>query len=339
MSEKGGQETIERIDEFIAGQAPLAFLNDFDAALQGREERLPDRASESVAELAWLLYDLARNHLYMLRVGNLKLVQIAKGIRWAIEAGNPTVQISLVRSLLEHTAALSFQFEKLSGIQDDLSRQADVEKLKSALARHQTVLNRIYFNQVALRAEREEKHFHVNDFRKSLRKDYPDEERAYDELCEFVHPNCGSNYLVSSGVLGSGILDRPHSDYAAEIEAAGACARKCLELADRYEKAASVLLIKLDSRIEIAGTPGARTTTIFSEKGLSHTGDGSSKENAICFSKSRTHIEAVEMIGRFVASQGMDFRGRSIAGLEKGFLFETVHTDRGLLWFKTKTDW
>jgi hypothetical protein len=74
MPEKGGQETIAGIDEFIAGQAPLAFLNDFDAALQGREERLPDRASGSVAELAWLLYDLARNHLYMLRVGNLKLV-------------------------------------------------------------------------------------------------------------------------------------------------------------------------------------------------------------------------------------------------------------------------
>jgi hypothetical protein len=79
MDSYGNRPVRPRTVECQKKEAPLAFLNDFDAALQGREERLPDRASGSVAELAWLLYDLARNHLYMLRVGNLKLVQIAKG--------------------------------------------------------------------------------------------------------------------------------------------------------------------------------------------------------------------------------------------------------------------
>jgi len=87
-----------------------------------------------------------------------------------------------------------------------------------------------------------------------------------------------------------GALDRPYSDYAAGIEFANDCAHKCLGLANGYEKTSSALLIMLDSRIEVARKPGVRTTTVFSEKGFSHTGDGS----AICFVKARTHIEAVE---------------------------------------------
>jgi hypothetical protein len=62
------------------------------------------------------------------------------------------------------------------------------------------------------------------------------------------------------------------------------CVCKCLELANRFEREALVVLIKLDSWIEIAGKRGERASTVFSEKGLSHTGDGNTKDSAICFS-------------------------------------------------------
>jgi hypothetical protein len=102
-------------------------LNDFDKALLATENRLPARNTESPAtELAWALYELSRNHFFMLRVSALKLAQIAKGIRWAVGAENPTVHISLSRNLFEHTAALAFQIEKLNRIHDDLSRQGDL---------------------------------------------------------------------------------------------------------------------------------------------------------------------------------------------------------------------
>ena len=48
-------------------------------------------------------------------------------------------------------------------------------------------------------------------------------------------------------------LHRPYSEYASQIEFANACVCKCLELANRYEREALVVLIKLDSWIEIAG--------------------------------------------------------------------------------------
>jgi hypothetical protein len=78
------------------------------------------------------------------------------------------------------------------------------------------------------------KQFHINDFREALRKDYPDEASVYDTLCDFVHPNYGSNHLVSSGTLGTGTLDRPASAYAHETGIADNCVMRCLDLANRY---------------------------------------------------------------------------------------------------------
>ena len=55
--------TVSAIDDFIASQANLAFWDDFDKAMRGREERLPNRHSgEPAPDLAWLLYELARAH-------------------------------------------------------------------------------------------------------------------------------------------------------------------------------------------------------------------------------------------------------------------------------------
>lgn len=338
MPVESNSATILAIDEFISNQANLSFLNDFDNAMRGREERLPTRHSSDAADLAWQLYELARAHFYMLRVANLKIVKIAQGISWAIKAGNATVQMSLVRSLLEHTAALSFQLKVLAGLQDDLSRQADSRKLRQAIERHHETVCKIYFNRsyAGGTGTGQKPDFHVNDYRKVLQKDYPEQERTYDKLCEFVHPNYGSNYLVSSGKLGRGLLDREYSEYEPDIEFANTCTRTCLELANQYETGASILLVFFDSRVEIAGKSGNRPMTIFNDKGLSHEGDGRAKGSAIHFTKARTHVEAVDMMHRYFRSQRREFKRSIVEGIEDGFLYERIETDIGALWFKTK---
>ncbi|MET4841511.1 hypothetical protein [Bradyrhizobium japonicum] len=338
MPIESNSATILAIDEFISNQENLSFLNDFDNAMRGREERLPTRHPSDAADLSWQLYELARAHFYMLRVANLKIVKIARGISWAIKAGNATVQMSLVRSLLEHTAALSFQLKVLAALQDDLSRQADSRKLRQAIERHHETVRKIYFNQSYTRGTgtAEKPDFHVNDYRKVLQRDYPEQERAYDKLCEFVHPNYGSNYLVSSGELGHGLLDRGYSEYEPDIEFANTCTRTCLELANHYETGASILLVFLDSRVEIAGKSGNRPMTIFNDKGLSHEGDGRAKGSALYFTKARTHGEAVDMMHRYLRSESREFKHSVIEGIDGGFLYERVETDVDTLWFKTR---
>jgi len=41
---------------------------------------------------------------------------------------------------------------------------------------------------------------------------------VYDFLCEYVHPNYGSNALVSTGVLGAGRLNPPADSHRETID-------------------------------------------------------------------------------------------------------------------------
>jgi hypothetical protein len=336
-------ERVEaRIDRFIAFQENFKFLNDFDRAMRGRAQRLPKRESvESVAELAWSLYELCRNHFFVLRVEVLKLTQIAHGILWAIKAKNPTVQFSLTRGLLEHTAALAFQISKIRRIQDDLARHGDLKTLIEAIQAHQTIVHRIFYGQSPQKRGDHLRQFHINDCRESMRDDYPEEPAVYDTLSEFVHPNYGSNYLVSSGTLGkAAALGISTSAYIKEIEFANACAIRCLDLADKYETEASALLIKLDSRVEIASRPGERVAAVFSTKGLAHEGDGQTRDTAICFIKARSHGESVEMIYRYLQQERLNLVSpRQTVDVRDDFLYEVFPTDRGTLWVKTKMTW
>jgi hypothetical protein len=340
MSE-AAQSTVKTIEEFLKKQDNLAYLNDFDEAFRGREQRLPNReARNPTAQLAWLLYHLCRDHFFLLRVSSLKLAEIARGILWALQVGNPTVQIALVRSLFEHLSALSFQVDELRKVSENLARQGDHGKIVGAILKHRSIVERLYYGRDMHGRTGHPKPFHVNDFRKVLQHDYQEQDMVYATLCDYVHPNYGSNSLVSSGELGRGTLSQPATVFDRQIAFANACTVRCLTLASDYELQGSAQLILLDGRIEIASRDGERPATVFSKKGLTHLGDGKGQQTAVEFTKARTHIEAVEMIYRYLEQEKLDLTGpRQTVELKDGFLFEVLHTNKGPVWFKTRIDW
>jgi hypothetical protein len=70
------QFAAQAIEEFLKKQGDLTYLNNFDEAFRGREQRLPSRELQNpTARMAWLLYDLCRNHFFLLRVESLKLAE------------------------------------------------------------------------------------------------------------------------------------------------------------------------------------------------------------------------------------------------------------------------
>jgi hypothetical protein len=115
---------------------------------------------------------------------------------------------------------------------------------------------------------------------------------------------------------------------------------KCLALASDYELQGSAQLILLDGRVEIASRVGERPATVFSNKGLTHLGDGKSQQSAVQFTKARTHMEAVEMIYRYLEQEKLDLTGsRQTIEVKDGLLLEVLPTNKGPVWFKTKIDW
>src|SRR5262245_4062349 len=113
----------QAIDSFLTTNQKLSFFHDFDQAMSGRQKRLPpQKPSKPSSEIAWHLWELTKDHFYVLHVSRLKIDQITRGILWAITEKNITVHLALTRSLLEHVAAMAFQVKKLSGVHDDLAR-------------------------------------------------------------------------------------------------------------------------------------------------------------------------------------------------------------------------
>ena len=335
------QLAVQAIDGFLKKQGDLTYLNEFDEAFRGREQRLPSQESQNpTVRMAWLLYNLCRNHFFLLRVESLKLAEIARGIRWALQSGNPTVQITLVRSLFEHTAALAFQVDELHKIYKNLLGQNEPGKIIGTIQKHDLIVERMYYGRDMHGAIGHPEPFHVNNFRKVLQQDYQEQDIVYSTLCDYVHPNYGSNSLVSSGELGKGALSQPPSAFQAQIAFANGCAVRCLELAAGYELEGAAQLIRLDNRVEIASRDGERPTTVFSEKGLGYIGDGKSQKSAIQFTKARSHGEAVGMIYRYVKQEKLQLSGpRQTTAVSDGFLFEVFQTSKGPVWFKTKMDW
>jgi hypothetical protein len=199
---------LETVDAFLTRESDFSVFNNFDEAMRRARQRLPDRDDERPgAQVAWALFELARDHFYLMRVTSRKVGRIAEGIAWAGKAENVTVQLSLARSILEHTAALAFQVRKLGRFEDNLSRQADLAKLMTSIKTHHEVVRRLYYGESPRKETAQFKQFRVEEFREAIENDYPDEPRSYEALCEFVHPNHGSNYL-GQRFLGSNHIRR-----------------------------------------------------------------------------------------------------------------------------------
>ena len=97
--------------------------------------------------------------------------------------------LNLARAFIEHTAALAYQIQMLEKGTNEFPKKADLKDLRKTIARHREAARKLYYNKSAA--------IHIHDMIKALARLYEPIRREYDALCEFVHPNYGSNRLGS----------------------------------------------------------------------------------------------------------------------------------------------
>jgi hypothetical protein len=124
---------------------------------------------------------------------------------------------------VEHLAALCFQVETIEKFEGKLIGQTSEEKIAEICDSTRDAIGRLFYGSSG---EGNPKRVHVNDFLRSLEKLIPDIRPVYDYLCDFVHPNYGSNLLVSTGTLGRGHLDPPTETHIEHLVRACAYALK-----------------------------------------------------------------------------------------------------------------
>jgi hypothetical protein len=302
-------------------------LRDFDALMKGAEDRVrsADASAESV-KAAQLFYDFARDHFHLLLVGQFKIKEIGRGAVAALDARNETVLFNLARAFIEHTAALAYQVAALEKAVSEIPKRPDIKSLEVVISRHRETAHKLYYNERA--------GVHVNNMIEALTKRYESAKRDYDDLCEFVHPNYGSNRLVSSGELGTGQIRSHAVELASELDRVRKIIEQCAHvLDDDLSIAATYFLGKIGSWTEIACQDGVKLSQVFSVRSAT-SGDGRSKETAICFKKARTHQEAIEAFYDYLKFENIVMFTRQTAAVEDGFIFDAVATDKGTIWVK-----
>jgi hypothetical protein len=326
----------EAVIQFRNAQAALESLNDFDDRMAASEKRLyrGDQPTPSQA-VARALFEISRDYLFLHRVSEIKIKYVIDGLQRAVEDKNPIVEFALLRSLVEHLAAFCFQVETICQFETQVMGQNSEKKIEEAFVSCRRTLVRLYYGR-SFTTSAAHKRFHVNDFIRSLEKHVTDIAEVYDYLCDFVHPNYGSNLLVSTGTLGSGRLDPPADTHTEHLSRACVYALRALTKVEDLARSGGAALIRLDNYVVIAMMPHQRVGAIFAQKPLTYQGDGKNKESAITFTKVRTSLEAVDMIYRYLETKGIEITGPQVIGaVEDGFIFDVFHTTQGTLWFRT----
>jgi hypothetical protein len=159
--------------EFVGEAEFWAPLNAFTQLMKVTELRLsPRNTSDESNTVARLLFELARDNFFLLRVTELKLTEIGTGLIWAAQSNNHTVSFNLARAFMEHTASLAFQLKHLGRACTDLPQQGALDGLQRVAATNGQTLRRLYYGGGP---KSEIKQFHVHDFLEELQRHIPDQ--------------------------------------------------------------------------------------------------------------------------------------------------------------------
>lgn len=191
-------------------------VKDFDTLLDRSKARLPlDEGGNETVKVAHLLHELAYAHFFSTLVFRFKTREIARGIFDAETQCNLVVLFNLTRAFMEHTASLAFQNQALEKAVSDIETKQVFDQVDRTIRKHRKIVDRLYYGGES--GPKDAKRLHTNDLLEALAKVDERAARDYATLCEFVHPNYGSNLLVSSGELSSGSIGIPSESLTKEL--------------------------------------------------------------------------------------------------------------------------
>jgi hypothetical protein len=325
--------------EFRDHRERFCIFDDFDKAMSEMRTMVDGRlgtVGEPLRTVAERIFKICRDGFFLIRVGELKISYLAEALQHSIEVGNPLSLASDTRGLIEHLAALMFVSETLDRLLEALDGQGSESKINEALGRAEGTLRRSYYGKSPKGSAKGETAPHIeSECLAALEKSAPDIREVYGYLCDYVHPNFGSNLLVSTGELGRGRLNPPadfHKDTIDQI--CRYCSRAMLLLKENTIRI-SAPLSRLQDLMDRCLVGGSKITNVFSRRSASPQGDGLTKETAFFFAKARTSSEAVELTYRFLRESGIELGGdKHIGGVENGFIYDVFPTSKGRLWFK-----
>ncbi|MUK28395.1 hypothetical protein [Aliivibrio fischeri] len=334
------ENTLITLREFVSEIEENDFLRNHDDLFGGLRKQVEKKSMKLKPPLNVVskrLYYIADNTFYCIELFNYKFSLLAQGIIHAIETENPLSLANNTRSLLEQLAVFIYLVNHVSTMLEDLKDQGSIEKIDKIISKSEKVINRVYSGEGKNKAKsKDDEAIHVNDAIKELSKKVLDASETYDYLCEFVHPNYGSNVLVSSGELGKGQIEKKGLN-SRNIQSIIMCSSSIFEFLSTRKIFHPVITWNVNHLVELCFQKGAKITNVFAEKKPVASGDGKTKETALHFKKARTSQEAMKLQYKYLEEIGCSINPskRQNGGIKDGYVFDLWNTHLGEIWFKT----
>lgn len=293
------------------------------------------KLDEPLKTIASRLFNVTDKGFFLLEVCEWKLDYLAEALLQSIDAKNPLGLANNARALVEHLAALVALIKELERLEGSLRGQADAGSMDVALTKVEKFIHRGYYGKSPkLTSDKNEQALSVNDCLLALKEDVVNIIGVYDFLCEYVHPNYGSNLLVSTGELGIGQLNPPEDFHRETLDRLRRCCSYCMLYLEQRVVTRAVVFSRLQALLELCFSPGAKVSNAFSIRASTPKGDGKSQETAFWFPKARTPMEAVGLCYAFLEKEGYEVRRQELHGFTDEFCYDVYTTDKGTVWFK-----
>lgn len=318
-------ERLSKLDNVSAHYEPFRILLD----------QLPENKGEHFHKTAKRFAEAVIRFSFVSLVNRRKIDAINKLIIFGINTSNAIALAQGVRSLVEHVATQAQTARVIEQFSNKLEGQTDTVKIHDALSKAEEFLQRCYFGESPkVEQEKIKQALHINDCIDTLEKESPGVTVSYDFLCEFVHPNHGSNSLVSTSDILEQILSVSTDMRRPEVQKMAEIGVNILTLNDSLESL-------LHSYIAILGTyayrftqPNSKITNVFAKPKVNPDSDGKSKETALHFPNARDPMEAMELLARHLKNRKINIKSRQVATIESNSIYDLYETSIGKLWHK-----
>lgn len=225
-----------------------------------------------------------------------------------------------------------------AGNLEALNRRANSEaKISAALEKAERLLKRSYYGYGPKLKERDKlEAIHVEDCMDVFAKQVNDIRETYAYLCEYVHPNHGSNRMVSHGELGLGNLEPDAKELMMITDKIAHYGVNAITAFSQNEINLAKLCIVIDDLVSRAKQRGVTLGNWLSKRSARPRGDGKSRSTAHEFTNARSAGEAIAMIYDFLAGNGIQLTGpKRLGAVEQGHIYYVFPTTKGELWFRT----
>lgn len=275
--------------------------------------------------------------LFVSLVCRRKVDAITQLIRYATEAKNAIALAQGARSLVEHVAVQAEIARALNQFGGQIKGQTEGTKIHDAMNKAEEFLSRCYFGKSPkVEGNKSQQALHISDCIDTLEGETPGLSDSYDFLCEFVHPNHGSNSLVSSIDLSMQVnsivsdMSRPETQRMANI------VLSALLASEQLENRGHALIGILGGYALRFMQPHSKISNIFAARKIKPIGDGKTKETAFFFPGTRDTKEAFELWTQYLEHRKIRILGRQLSEMEGNSTYYVYETTQGQLWHRSE---